>query len=90
MSTDAEYQALKRATLLRENRTVEFEERKVEYVSFAEMERRLHAIERELIKQQKRPGAVRGVFRQWGLIQRHRLAIMVRTRLIKIIEVIGI
>ncbi|MCW7551833.1 hypothetical protein NX722_04090 [Endozoicomonas gorgoniicola] len=56
MSTDAEYQALKRAALLHENRTVEFEGRKVEYVSFAEMERRLHGIERELVGQQKRPG----------------------------------
>ncbi len=55
MITDAEYRALKRAVLLRETRTVEFEGRKVEYASFAEMERRLQAIERELIKQQKRP-----------------------------------
>ena len=31
MITDAEYQALKRAVLLRETRTVEFEGRKVEY-----------------------------------------------------------
>ena len=55
MITDSEYRALKRAVLLRETRTVEFEGRKVEYASFAEMERRLQAIERELIKQQKRP-----------------------------------
>ena len=55
MITDKEYQALKRAVLLRETRTVEFEGRKVEYSSFSEMERRLHAIERELVKQQKRP-----------------------------------
>ena len=60
MITDAEYQALKRAVLLRETRTVEFEGRKVEYASFAEMERRLHAIERELAKQQKQP-------RQYGI-----------------------
>lgn len=60
MITDAEYQALKRAVLLRETRTVEFEGRKVEYASFSEMERRLHAIERELLKQQKRP-------RQYGV-----------------------
>ncbi|MGI9279105.1 MAG: phage head-tail joining protein [Endozoicomonas sp.] len=60
MITDAEYQALKRAVLLRETRTVEFEGRKVEYASFSEMERRLQAIERELIKQQKRP-------RQYGI-----------------------
>ena len=60
MITDAEYQALKRAVLLRETRTVEFEGRKVEYASFVEMERRLHAIERELIKLQKRP-------RQYGI-----------------------
>lgn len=55
MITDAEYQALKRAVLLRETRTVEFEGRKVEYSSFADMERRLYAIERELARQQKRP-----------------------------------
>lgn len=60
MITDAEYQALKRAVLPRETRTVEFEGRKVEYASFSEMERRLHAIERELIKSQKRP-------RQYGV-----------------------
>ena len=55
MITQSEYEALKRAVLLRETRTVEFEGRKVEYASFAEMERRLQAIERELMKQQKRP-----------------------------------
>lgn len=55
MITDAEYQALKRAVLLRETRTVEFEGRKVEYASFGEMKRRLQAIERELVRQQKRP-----------------------------------
>lgn len=60
MITDAEYQALKRAVLLRETRTVELEGRQVEYASFAEMERRLHAIERELAWQQKRP-------RQYGV-----------------------
>ncbi len=63
MITDAEYQALKRAVLLRETRTVEFEGRKVEYASFGEMERRLQAIERELVKQQKRP-------RQYGVYSR--------------------
>ena len=41
MITETEYQALKRAVLLRETRTVEFEGRKVEYASFGEMERRL-------------------------------------------------
>ena len=51
MITDEEYQALKRAVLLRETRTVEFEGRRVEYSSFTEMERRLPAIERELMKQ---------------------------------------
>ena len=60
MITDAEYQALKRAVLLRETRTVEFDGQKVEYASFSEMERRLQAIERELVKQQKRP-------RQYGI-----------------------
>ncbi len=55
MFTEEEYQALKRAVLLRETRTVEFEGRRIEFSSFAEMERRLQAIERELIKQQKRP-----------------------------------
>ncbi len=58
--SDAEYLALKRAVLLRETRTVEFEGRKVEYASFGEMVRRLNAIERELQKQQKRP-------RQYGI-----------------------
>jgi len=60
MITDAEYQALKRAVLLRETRTVEFDGQKIEYSSFGEMERRLQAIERELIRQQKRP-------RQYGI-----------------------
>ena len=55
MITSEEYQALKRAVLLRETRTVEFEGRRIEYSSFSEMERRLQAIERELIKQQKLP-----------------------------------
>ena len=58
--SDAEYLALKRAVLLRETRTVEFEGRKVEYASFGEMERRLNAIERELQKKHKRP-------RQYGI-----------------------
>ena len=60
MITEAEYEALKRAVLLRQTKTVEFEGQKVEYSSFAEMERRLRAIERELVKQQKRP-------RQYGM-----------------------
>ena len=60
MITEAEYDALKRAVLLRQTKTVEFEGQKVEYSSFAEMERRLRAIERELVKQQKRP-------RQYGV-----------------------
>ena len=60
MITNAEYQALKWAVLLRETRTAELKGRQVEYASFAEMERRLHAIERELAKQQKRP-------RQYGI-----------------------
>ncbi|WP_263080138.1 hypothetical protein [Endozoicomonas sp. Mp262] len=60
MITPTEYQALKRAVLLRQTKTVEFEGQKVEYSSFAEMERRLQAIEREMIKQQKRP-------RQYGI-----------------------
>lgn len=60
MITDAEYQALKRAVLLRETRTAELKGRQVENASFAEMERRLHAIERELAWQQKRP-------RQYGI-----------------------
>ena len=55
MITVIEYQALKQVVLLRETRSVEFEGRRVEYSSFAEMERRLQAIERELVKQQKRP-----------------------------------
>ena len=45
------------AILLRATRTVELEGRQVEYASFAEMERRLHAVERELAKQQKRHGS---------------------------------
>ncbi|WP_263080692.1 hypothetical protein [Endozoicomonas sp. Mp262] len=60
MITQAEYEALKRAVLLRETKTVEFEGRKVEYSSFGEMERRLNAIERELARQNKRP-------RQYGV-----------------------
>ncbi|WP_257287960.1 MULTISPECIES: phage head-tail joining protein [unclassified Endozoicomonas] len=55
MITEAEYQALKRAVLLRETRTVEFEGRKVEYASFSEMEGRLQAIEWELIKRADLP-----------------------------------
>lgn len=55
MFTEEEYRALKRAVLLRDTRVVEFEGRRVEFSSFAEMERRLAAIERELVKQQKRP-----------------------------------
>ena len=58
--TKEEYTALKRAVLLRETRTVEFEGRKVEYSSFSEMERRLTAIERELASQNRRP-------RQYGI-----------------------
>ena len=61
--TTGEYLALKRAVLLRETRTVEFEGRKVEYASFGEMERRLNAVERELQKKQKRP-------RQYGIYSR--------------------
>ena len=61
MITQEEYTALKRAVLLRETRTVEFEGRKVEYSSFSEMERRLAAIEQELAKQNKRP-------RQYGIV----------------------
>jgi len=61
MITQEEYIALKRAVLLRETRTVEFEGRKVEYSSFSEMERRLAAIERELAKQNRRP-------RQYGIV----------------------
>ena len=61
MITQEEYIALKRAVLLRETRTVEFEGRKVEYSSFSEMERRLAAIEQELAKQNKRP-------RQYGIV----------------------
>ena len=40
MISQEEYDALKRAVLLRDTRTVEFEGRKVEYASFSEMERR--------------------------------------------------
>ena len=61
MITQEEYIALKRAVLLCETRTVEFEGRKVEYSSFSEMERRLAAIEQELAKQNKRP-------RQYGIV----------------------
>ena len=61
MITQEEYIALKRAVLLRETRTVEFEGRKVEYSSFSEMERRLAAIEQELAKQNRRP-------RQYGIV----------------------
>ena len=60
MITQDEYLALKRAVLLRDTRTVEFEGRKVEYNSFTEMERRLTAIEQELAKTNKRP-------RQYGI-----------------------
>ena len=60
MITEAEYIALKRAVLLRDTKTVEFEGRKVEYSSFSEMERRLSAIEREMGKASKRP-------RQYGI-----------------------
>ncbi len=60
MITEAEYIALKRAVLLRDTRTVEFEGRKVEYSSFSEMEKRLTAIEQELVKQNRRP-------RQYGI-----------------------
>ena len=60
MITEAEYIALKRAVLLRDTKTVEFEGRKVEFNSFSEMERRLSAIEREMAKQNKRP-------RQFGI-----------------------
>ncbi|UYM16200.1 phage head-tail joining protein [Endozoicomonas euniceicola] len=60
MITNEEYQALKRAVLLRDTKTIEFEGRRIEYSSFSEMERRLQAIEREISKQKKRP-------RQYGL-----------------------
>ena len=71
MITDTEYRALKRAVLLRETRTVEFEGRKVLFLeknsaSFSEMERRLQAIERELIKSQKRPKQF-GVYSSKGI-----------------------
>ena len=65
MISQDEYDALKRAVLLRDTRTVEFEGRKVEYASFSEMERRLHAIERELARQIKRP-------RQYGVYSKSR------------------
>ena len=55
MFTEEEYKALKRAVLLRDTRVVEFEGRRMEFSSFAEMERRLQAIEREMIRSQKRP-----------------------------------
>ncbi|WP_373692255.1 phage head-tail joining protein [Endozoicomonas sp. SESOKO1] len=55
MFTEEEYQALKRAVLLRDTRVVQLDGQRVEFSSFAEMERRLQAIERELIKKQKRP-----------------------------------
>ena len=60
MISTAEYEALKRAVLLRDTRTVEFDGRRIEYSSYTEMERRLNAIERELAKQNKRP-------RQYGI-----------------------
>ena len=60
MFTEAEYIALKRAVLLRDTKTVEFEGRKVEFNSFSDMKRRLAAIEHELAKQNKRP-------RQFGI-----------------------
>ena len=60
MITDAEYQALKRAVLLRETKVIEFEGQRIEYSSFSEMERKLRAIERELVRQKKRP-------RQYGI-----------------------
>ena len=60
MISEEEYQALKKAVLLRETRTVEYDGSRIEYASFAEMERRLHAIEREIAKQKKRP-------RQFGI-----------------------
>lgn len=60
MISQEEYEALKRAVLLRETRTVEYDGSKIEYASFAEMERRLQAIEREMVKQNKRP-------RQYGI-----------------------
>ncbi len=60
MITEQEYIALKRAVLLRDTRTVEFDGQKVEYNSFSEMEKRLTAIEQELVKQNRRP-------RQYGI-----------------------
>ena len=60
MITEQEYIALKRAVLLRDTKTVEFEGRKVEFNSFSDMKRRLAAIEQELIKNNKRP-------RQYGI-----------------------
>ena len=60
MITEDEYKALKRAVLLRQTRVVEFDGKKIEYSSFADMERRLQAIEREMAKEQKRP-------RQYGV-----------------------
>ncbi|MCL6270715.1 DUF3827 domain-containing protein [Sansalvadorimonas sp. 2012CJ34-2] len=61
MITEQEYIALKRAILLRDTRTVEFDGQKVEYNSFSEMEKRLAAIEQELVKQNRRP-------RQYGIV----------------------
>ncbi len=55
MFTEQEYIALKRAVLLRDTKSVEFEGRKVEFSSFGEMERRLTAIEQELARNNKRP-----------------------------------
>ena len=63
MFTQEEYEALKRAVLLRQTKTVEYEGQKVEYSSFGEMERRLRAIEQELAKQNKRP-------KQYGIYSR--------------------
>ena len=60
MFTTEEYEALKRAVLLRETKTVEFEDRKVEYASFSEMQQRLNIIEQEMAKKNKRP-------RQYGI-----------------------
>ncbi len=60
MITEQEYIALKRAVLLRDTKSVEFEGRKVEFSSFGEMERRLAAIEQELARNNKRP-------RQFGI-----------------------
>ncbi len=64
--TQAEYLALKRAVLLRDTRTVEFEGRKVEYSSFAEMQKRLTAIEQEQVKANKRPQQY-GIYSSLGI-----------------------